>query len=105
LRVLYPVGPIDSQQRGRTFDTLLQEPFANYSQHYVAQQRDAFLQGVPPPDFPGGAGESEFSDKATTKDILSNSGKRAMGLSPFSTSETTKEKESLVSEVNKILGY
>ncbi|KAG7416794.1 hypothetical protein ACKAV7_003577 [Fusarium commune] len=80
-------------------------PLTPSNAHYVAQQRDAFLQGIPPPDFPGGAGESEFSDKATTKDILSDSGKRAMGLSPFSTSETAKEKESLVSEVNKILGY
>lgn len=74
-------------------------------QHYVAQQRDAFLKGVPPPDFPGGSGESQFVDRATTKDILSDSGRLAMGFSPLSPSETAKGKESLVSEVNKILGH
>ncbi|KAF4971595.1 hypothetical protein FSARC_1627 [Fusarium sarcochroum] len=78
-------------------------PLTPNNAHYVAQQRDAFLQGIPPPDFPGGSGESEFSDRGTTKDILSDSGRLAMGLSPLNTSQATREKESLVSEVNKIL--
>ncbi|KAK2687825.1 hypothetical protein QWA68_013727 [Fusarium oxysporum] len=72
---------------------------------YVAQQRDAFLKGVPPPDFPGGSGESDFVDQGTTKYILTDSGRLAMGLSPLNTLEKTKGKESLASEVNKILGY
>lgn len=84
---------------------MLNRVLANDIQHYVAQQRDSFLKGVPPPDFPGGSGESQFVDKATTKDILSDSGRLAMGLSPLNPSQATKGKESLVSEVNKILGY
>ncbi|KAL2674064.1 hypothetical protein Neosp_012510 [[Neocosmospora] mangrovei] len=79
-------------------------PLTASNAQYVAQQRDAFLKGVPPPDFPGGRGESEFADRGSTKDILSDSGRLAMGLSPLNTSEATKGKEGLVSEVNKILG-
>ncbi|KAJ4171445.1 hypothetical protein NW754_013213 [Fusarium falciforme] len=80
-------------------------PLTASNAQYVAQQRDAFLKGIPPPDFPGGSGESEFADRGSTKDILSDSGRLAMGLSPLNTSEATKGKEGLVSEVNKILGY
>jgi hypothetical protein len=78
---------------------------ANDTQQYAAQQRDAFLKGVPPPGFPGGYGESNFVDRGPTKDILSDSGRLAMGLSPLNTSEIAKGKESLASEVDKILGY
>ncbi|KAM0369157.1 hypothetical protein ACHAPY_011177 [Fusarium culmorum] len=37
-------------------------PLTPSNAQYVAQQRDAFLKGIPPPDFPGGSGESEFVD-------------------------------------------
>ncbi|KIR96064.1 hypothetical protein L804_06645, partial [Cryptococcus deuterogattii 2001/935-1] len=67
---------------------------------YIAQQRDAFLHGVPPPDFPGGTGESQFSDRATPKDIQSEAGKFAMGLKPLDAS-----KGALAKSVNSILGY
>ncbi|OXG77983.1 hypothetical protein C345_06401 [Cryptococcus neoformans A2-102-5] len=67
---------------------------------YIAQQRDAFLHGVPPPDFPGGTGESQFSDRATPKDIQSEAGKFAMGLKPLDASKGV-----LAKSVNSILGY
>ncbi|KAH6884384.1 hypothetical protein B0T10DRAFT_409939 [Thelonectria olida] len=80
-------------------------PLTPSNAQYVAQQRDAFLKGVPPPDFPGGSGESEFFNRGTTDDILSDPGRLAMGLRPLHKSEQNKGKESLVSEVNKIFGY
>ncbi|KAE8542256.1 hypothetical protein D1P53_001029 [Cryptococcus gattii VGV] len=64
---------------------------------YIAQQRDAFLHGVPPPDFPGGAGESQFSDRATPKDIQSEAGKFAMGLKPLEASRERLPRASTVS--------
>jgi len=50
---------------------------------YIKDQREQYLAGVPPPDFPGGAGESGFTNKGVESDILSLEGKRAMGLAPF----------------------
>jgi hypothetical protein len=50
---------------------------------YIKDQREQYLAGVPPPDFPGGTGESAFKNKGVESDILSLEGKRAMGLAPF----------------------
>jgi hypothetical protein len=100
-----PSVPLTASNAVRCLRLVGEELLANVVQQYVAQQRDAFLKGVPPPDFPGGSGESEFADRGSTKDILSDSGRLAMGLGPLNTSEATKGKEGLVSEVNKILGY
>jgi hypothetical protein len=74
-------------------------------QQYIAQQRDSFLKGVPPPDFPGGAGESEFTDRAKSEDVLGESGRLAMGLSPLKIDEQSERQGVLAREVNKILGY
>ncbi|BCR91340.1 DUF1479 domain-containing protein [Aspergillus chevalieri] len=77
-------------------------PLTPNNAQYVAQQRDAFLKGVPPPDFPGGLGESQFSDRAQVGDIQSEAGRMAMGLSPM---KVNGKNEKLAHEVNKILGY
>ncbi len=74
-------------------------------QKYIAQQRDSFLKGIPPPDFPGGAGESEFVGRAKTEAIQSESGRIAMGLSPLKISGQSERQKVIMREVNKILGY
>ncbi|KAJ1311612.1 hypothetical protein OPQ81_010088 [Rhizoctonia solani] len=55
---------------------------------YVARQRDAFLAGMPPPDFPQypDTGESGFVSKGLPEHIQSLEGQSAMGLRPFNTS-------------------
>ncbi|OQE32550.1 hypothetical protein PENFLA_c001G05318 [Penicillium flavigenum] len=76
-------------------------PLTPNNAQYVAQQRDAFLKGVPPPDFPGGLGESQFSDRAQVGDIQSEAGRVAMGLDPI---RPNGKNDKLVQEINKILG-
>ncbi|KAE8165217.1 hypothetical protein BDV40DRAFT_286442 [Aspergillus tamarii] len=68
-------------------------------------QRDAFLKGIPPPDFPGGVGESQFSDRAQVGDVQSQAGREAMGLSPIKPGIKNEQSAKLAQEVNKILGY
>ncbi|KAJ5819759.1 hypothetical protein N7474_005350 [Penicillium riverlandense] len=77
-------------------------PLTPSNAQYITQQRDAFLKGVPPPDFPGGLGESQFSDRGQIGDIQSEAGKMAMGLSPI---KVNGKNEKLAHEINGILGY
>jgi hypothetical protein len=76
-----------------------------YHQQYISQQRDALLKGIPPPDFPGGLGESTFADRATPSDIQSEAGKRAMGLRKFPVKDTDTVQGALAKRANEILGY
>lgn len=74
-------------------------------QQYIAQQRDSFLKGAPPPDFPGGAGESKFTNRAKSEDVFGESGRLAMGLSRLKIDGQSERQEVLARKVNKILGY
>lgn len=74
-------------------------------QQYVAQQRDAFAAGIPPPDFPGGLGESQFADATYLTEIQSEVGKQAMGLTPIPIDGKDEKRAKLAQEVNTILGF
>ncbi|CAL1711617.1 unnamed protein product [Somion occarium] len=50
---------------------------------YLRDQRDNFIAGYPPPDFPGGEGEAGFKGRATVDDVASGLGRRLLGLEPF----------------------
>ncbi|KIP06972.1 hypothetical protein PHLGIDRAFT_90163 [Phlebiopsis gigantea 11061_1 CR5-6] len=54
-------------------------PHTPMNADYVARQREAFLRGVPPPDFPKWAGETGFVGVGTPDDIVHPLGRRAMG--------------------------
>lgn len=54
-------------------------PLCNASTEYSVRQRDGFLAGVPPPDFPSGDGESG-GGMGGLQDIIGDEGRRAMGL-------------------------
>ena len=47
---------------------------------YIARQKETFLTGAPPPDFPQGPGEGKFVGVGRPADIVHEEGKRAMGL-------------------------
>ena len=47
---------------------------------YVARQREAFLRGAPPPDFPQTEGEGAFVGRACAEDVVGAEARRAMGL-------------------------
>lgn len=61
-------------------------PLTPINAQALANQRAAFLAGVPGPDFPGGKGESEHIGRAGLDDVLKwtdADGMRAMGLMPW----------------------
>jgi hypothetical protein len=78
-------------------------PLTPHNADYLRDQRVAFQQGIPPPDFPGGEGESKFEGRARESDVTSTASRVALGLSPFSASGTLNP--ALVARVNGILGY
>ncbi|KAF8896652.1 DUF1479-domain-containing protein [Infundibulicybe gibba] len=55
-------------------------PLTPQNQAYVARQKDSFLRGQRPPDFVQSKNEEKFVGLASTEDILSPLGKRAMGI-------------------------
>ncbi|TVY45959.1 Uncharacterized protein LSUB1_G000205 [Lachnellula subtilissima] len=63
-------------------------PLTKTNAEYLVRQREAFLDGTPGPDFPGGIGESEHAGRMTKKDVEIAGGKQAliaMGLGPWET--------------------
>lgn len=54
-------------------------PLTPQNQAYVERQRESFLQGKRPPDFPQGRGEDQFIGVGRVDDISTPMGRRAMG--------------------------
>lgn len=44
-------------------------PKSRSNDQYIETQKQHFLKGIPAPDFPGGAGESNHVGRATKEDI------------------------------------
>ncbi|KAK7923610.1 hypothetical protein PG985_007681 [Apiospora marii] len=55
-------------------------PITEINAKYLARQRQAFLDGTPGPDFPGGAGESEHVGRPTVDFLRRYAGGRPEGL-------------------------
>ncbi|KAM0752554.1 DUF1479-domain-containing protein [Meredithblackwellia eburnea MCA 4105] len=81
-------------------------PLTEMNVKYVKRQREAFNLGLPPPDFPGGAGESTFVDRGGKENISGKAGLQAMGFVPFdivrSVGGSAKSEEMRI-EANEIL--
>ena len=54
-------------------------PYTSQNAAYIEKQKESFLQGVPPPDFPTWKGEKGFTGVGTVDDIVSPVGRKAMG--------------------------
>lgn len=81
-------------------------PMTPLNAAYVADQREAFINRIPPPDFPGGVGESAFRGTARPEDVKGADARRAMGLEKFEVCETMPANERAVVEAcNKTLGF
>ncbi|CAH0047470.1 unnamed protein product [Clonostachys solani] len=80
-------------------------PLCNINASYLKRQRENFLGLRPPPDFPGGIGESEHVDAGSVA-YLSPEGKRAMGCSPFDPNlASTPGEKSAYEFANKTLEF
>lgn len=80
-------------------------PLCEVNSHYLRNQRQLFLEGRPPPDFPGGIGESQHKSRGTLHDI-SEEGKRAMGCSKFTANPSASPgQQEALKTANNILGF
>lgn len=74
----------------------------------MARQRDAFLAGTPPSDFPGGLGESEHLNRPTVEHLAESDreGVQSLGLEKLATQkEDSAGGEEAVRRANKVLGF
>lgn len=83
-------------------------PVTEINAEYLARQLQAFRQGVPGPDFPGGEGESKHIDRPTETSLdgwIGDEGRRAMGLERLIAAESASAgQRSVVEKANSILG-
>jgi Protein of unknown function (DUF1479) len=74
-------------------------PLCDMNVDYIRAQREAFLEGIPPPDFPGGIGESKHVGKGQGCEIKGNTARAAFGLERF------QGEEDIIKRANTILGF
>lgn len=55
-------------------------PLTPQNLSYLSRQKESFLRGIPPPDFPKGAGEGSFVGEGKETDVAGEAARRAMGL-------------------------
>lgn len=80
------IHAVESEHKGKNASSVLYIPSAPLTEanaQYVKAQRDNFLARIPPPDFPGGEGESRFKGTGGEHDIPTVEGRRAMGMAPM----------------------
>lgn len=81
-------------------------PLTRLNAQYIARQKVAFVGGLPPPDFPGGVGEAGFVARGGESALLTDFGKRGMGLASCIAAEDATEGEKLViQQANEIFGF
>ncbi|EEY19425.1 conserved hypothetical protein [Verticillium alfalfae VaMs.102] len=83
-------------------------PTTRPSLDYVRRQRDAFEAGIPPPDFPGGLGESEHRGRPGVQDFHSmadSAARKAAGFAAFdAAASATQAEKDLLQYGNKVMG-
>ena len=101
------IHAVDDVHRGQSDSSVFYIPAAplcELNARYLAGQRDAFTQGIPPADFPGGEGEKNHVGRATPEDLLKLRGGRPMGFESFSRSTTmTQGEQEMIDKANSIL--
>lgn len=80
------IHAVESEHKGKNASSVLyipSVPLTEANARYVKDQRDNYLARIPPPDFPGGEGESRFKGTGGDNDIATAEGKQAMGMAPL----------------------
>ncbi len=98
---IHAVDPVHRGQLDSSVFYIPAAPLCQVNIDYLLQQRQCFQHGIPPPDFPGGEGESRHIGRATPENINTSEGRRAMGFEQFKikSNMTSGEKE-IVSKAN-----
>lgn len=74
------IHSVESQHAGTGPSSVLYipaVPLTAINVDYIRDQRECFLNRIPPPDFPGGVGESQFTGTGTAADIESAEARQA----------------------------
>ncbi|KAF5363209.1 hypothetical protein D9758_008377 [Tetrapyrgos nigripes] len=98
------VHAVESQHRGEGDSSVLYipaVPLTEYNATYLRQQRENFVAGLPAPDFPGGEGESNNTNRGSRDDIITKLGLQAFGFEPFEAKDTNNT--AFIHKVNVIL--
>ncbi|KAK8054836.1 hypothetical protein PG993_000063 [Apiospora rasikravindrae] len=105
------IHAVDKVHTGTSDSSVLYIPICPVTENnaqYLARQRQAFLDGTPGPDFPGGAGESEHVNRPTVDFLRRYSGAeglRAMGLEKLeSRPHDPTGAQNVTKQANQILG-
>ncbi|KAI9147547.1 microtubule associated protein [Paramyrothecium foliicola] len=81
-------------------------PVTELNAEYLVRQREAFLNGTPGPDFPGGEGESRHVGRPGLADVKGDQARQAMGLERVTLKAGQRPTEAdVVRRVNEILGF
>lgn len=85
-------------------------PVTESNAEYLARQRDAFLAGLPGPDFPGGKGESEHFGRPTElylRQHLNSEALGSMGMERLSDRDRveTSGARRVIETANAVLGF
>ncbi|KAK0649543.1 hypothetical protein B0T16DRAFT_428277 [Cercophora newfieldiana] len=106
------IHSVDKKHNGVSDSSVLYIPICpttEASATYVARQRDAFLQGTPAPDFPGGRGEADHVGRPTPEHVMNYGnpvGFQSMGLDALQIVDgDTRGGERAVKQANKVLGF
>ena len=85
-------------------------PLTENNARYMARQRDAFLKGLPGPDFPGGIGEAQHAGRPTAADVdrvSQTAGMRAFGLERWASESASLSpgEKTVMQRANEMLGF
>ncbi|KAK0610064.1 hypothetical protein B0T17DRAFT_500859 [Bombardia bombarda] len=106
------IHAVDKKHNGNSDSSVLYIPVCpttEASATYVAQQRSAFREGTPAPDFPGGKGESEHVGRPTEEYIRSyanHAATQSMGLEKIvAGGNDTPGGNIAIERANSVLGF
>lgn len=81
------IHAVESEHHGQNDSSVMYipaVPATTQNKEYIIRQKQTFLIGKPPPDFPQNDGEMGFTNLGNEKDFLSDIGRVAMGLGEVS---------------------
>lgn len=106
------IHAVDSVHAGKSDSSVMYIPACPTTKlnvDYARQQREHFLQGIPPSDFPGGVGESQHigrGDAATVMAMAGPEALRSFGFAPFDLAAAKMKGEADVLKYgNEVMGF
>jgi len=107
------IHAVDKKHAGTSDSSVLYIPacpLTEVNAEFLLRQREAFMEGIPCPDFGGGDGESKHVGRWGVDEVseISDEGAlRAFGLSKWDSSEQglSPGQHALMNKANKILGF